>query len=136
MENKHFKLVGYYVGVSVVILVLLAVALFIVHPLLFSRSETSEFRVYMRLFLVMFALNTFAVLRLYNSIVQNTRFSIKLRESLYKIENLIPGLERMLKNLGVAMGNMKNSADSLKKSIDEANEKMDKNNADKKNTRD
>lgn len=78
----------------------------------------SEVRLCVRFFLVMFAVNTFAVLRLYNSIVQNTRFSIKLREVFIKLHQAIPGLERSFRNVNSSLGNVKSSMDILKKSID------------------
>ena len=75
----------------------------------------SEVRLYIRIFLLMFAVNTFAVLRLYNSIVQNTRFSIKLRETLIKFMGAFPSLERAMKTMTNAMNASKTSMDSLKK---------------------
>lgn len=135
MENKHFKLIGYYIGLFAIIAVILLIVWFIIQPLFFW-SEMSEIRIYLRLFLVMFAINTFAVLRLYNSIVQNTRFSFKLREALIKLENLIPGIERLLKASNVSLSGNKASTDSLKTSVKSLEEtisvmtnKLDKNNA-------
>lgn len=80
-------------------------------------------RLCVRLFLVMFAVNTFGALRLYNSIVQNTRFSLKLREALIKFTQTVPGLERSMKNLNSTLGNVKASTDNLKKSVDSNTEK-------------
>lgn len=89
-------------------------------------TEKSEMRLYVRIFLLMFAVNTFAVLRLYNSIVQNTRFSIKLREALMKFTNAVPGLERAMKNLSGSLGSVKTSEDSLKKELSDNTAKVEK----------
>lgn len=89
-------------------------------------TEKSEMRLYVRIFLLMFAVNTFAVLRLYNSIVQNTRFSIKLREALMKFTNAVPGLERAMKNLSGSLGSVKASEDSLKKELSDNTAKVEK----------
>ena len=79
----------------------------------------SEVRLYVRIFLLMFAVSTFATLRLYNSIVQNTRFSIKLREAFGKFLATVPGLERAMKNLNSSMGNARSATDNLtKKTMD------------------
>ena len=103
----------------------LGVIYFMVEPIIY-RTPLTEIRLYIRGFLFMFALNTFAVLRLYNSIVQNTRFSIKLREALVKVQQLIPGLERSMKNLNSSLGNAKASSDALKKSTDNNSDKVEK----------
>lgn len=89
-------------------------------------TEKSEMRLYVRIFLLMFAVNTFAVLRLYNSIVQNTRFSIKLREALNKFAGVVPGFERAMKNLNSSLGSAKTSMDSLKKELSDNTDKVEK----------
>lgn len=86
-------------------------------------TPMSEVRLCVRLFLLIFAVNTFGTLRLYNSIVQNTRFAIKLREALISFTNIVPGLERGMKNLNSTLGNVKASAEALKKeTIDNTDE--------------
>lgn len=86
-------------------------------------TPLSEVRLCVRAFLVIFAVNTFGTLRLYNSIVQNTRFAIKLREALISFTNIVPGLERGMKNLNSTLGNVKASAEALKKeTIDNTDE--------------
>lgn len=89
-------------------------------------SVESEIRLYLRLLLLIFVVMTFGILRLFNSIVNNTRFSIKLREALIKFTNTVPGLERAMKNLNSSLGNVKSSTDILKKSTDLNSEKLDK----------
>lgn len=121
MANKFVE----YVIWGFLIAVCLGVLWLLVEPIIWW-TEQSEMRLYVRVFLVMFAISTFAILRLYNSIVQNTRFSIKLREALIKFTNAVPGLERAMKNLNSSLGNVKSSTDILKKSLDTNSEKADK----------
>lgn len=92
-----------------------------------DASITSEIRLCLRLFLLLFILNTFGVLRLYNSIVNNTRFSIKLREAIMAFNRAVPGLERSMKNLNSSMGNLRASFESLKKVTSENSDKLDEN---------
>lgn len=114
-----------YVGFLVLLAICLGVLWLLVEPIVWW-TEYSEIRLCVRLFLLMFAVSTFATLRLYNSIVQNTRFSIKLREALLKFTQVVPGLERSMKNLNSSLGNLKSSVDSTKKSVDNNAEKTDK----------
>lgn len=110
---------------AVFIAVLLGILWLIVEPIIWW-TQYSEVRLCVRLFLLMFAINTFAVLRLYNSIVQNTRFSIKLREALNKFASVVPGLERSMKNLNSSLGSVKSSTDSLKKGLSDNTDKVEK----------
>lgn len=110
---------------AIFIAVLLGILWFIVEPIIWW-TQYSEVRLCVRLFLLMFAINTFAVLRLYNSIVQNTRFSIKLREALNKFASVVPGLERSMKNLNSSLGSVKSSTDSLKKGLSDNTDKVEK----------
>lgn len=114
-----------YVGFFVFLAGCLGLLWLLVEPIVWW-TEYSEIRLCVRLFLFMFAVSTFATLRLYNSIVQNTRFSIKLREALLKFTQVVPGLERSMKNLNSSLGNLKSSVDSTKKSVDNNAEKTDK----------
>lgn len=121
MANKFAE----YLTWALVIIAILGMLWLIIEPIIWW-SELSELRLYIRLFLIMFALSTFATLRLYNSIVQNTRFSIKLREAIMKFIGVVPGLERAMKNLNSTLGNVKASSDSLKKATDNNTEKVEK----------
>lgn len=121
MGNKFAN----YLTLGIIAIILIGVIALLVEPLVFW-TEYSEIRLYVRLFLIMFAVNTFAVLRLYNSIVQNTRFSIRLRESFIRLTAFIPGLERAIKNLGFSLNNVKASTDALKKGISDNTDKVEK----------
>lgn len=121
MVNKFID----YLIWALLILIALGVIWLLLEPVIWW-TEKSEVRLYVRIFLVMFATSTFATLRLYNSIVQNTRFSIKLREALLKFTAAVPGLERAMKNLNSSLGNVKASTDSLKKGVDNNTEKVEK----------
>lgn len=112
MVNKFIN----YLTWAVVAVLVLAVLWLLVEPIIWWTPK-SEMRLYVRIFLLMFAVGTFAVLRLYNSIVQNTRFSIKLRDAFGKFLMAVPPLERAMKNLNSSLGNVRSSADALKKNV-------------------
>lgn len=107
----------------VVTLVVVGLLFFIAQPLIWDGY--GEWVFYARLFIVLFALSTFAQLRLYNAIVQNTRFAIKLREALLKFIQVVPALERSMKNLNSTMGNVKSSSDAVKKALDNSSDKTE-----------
>lgn len=117
------KFIDYLIW-AVVILIVLGVLWFLVQPMIFYYGVYSEWTIYIRVFLVLFALQTFATLRLYNSIVQNTRFAIKLRESLMKFNQALPALERSLKNLNSTVGNVKATVESARKDIKDNTEEI------------
>ena len=121
MGGKFFDCVVW----GFVILAALGVLWLLIEPIIFWTSY-SEVRICVRLFIVLFALNTFATLRLYNSIVQNTRFSIKLRESVTKLQQNFPALERALRSLFSSLTIVKTTIDSFKKSTDENTDKLDR----------
>lgn len=112
MGNKFIDVLIWAVGIAI----LLSILYLLIEPIV-RWTRYSEMRLCVRLFLLMFAVNTFAVLRLYNSIVQNTRFSLRLREVLIRFTNSIPGLERSLRVLSNSMISTKGSVDSLKKEL-------------------
>lgn len=121
MVNKFID----YLIWTIIIVIVFGVLWLIVEPIIWW-TQYSEVRLCVRLFLLMFAVSTFATLRLYNSIVQNTRFSIKLREALNKFAGVVPGLERAMKNLNSSLGNVKASTDSLKKEVSDNTDKVEK----------
>lgn len=121
MENKHVFLIW----ALLLVLIVAGVTWLILEPVI-NWTHFSEARLYARLFLAMFAVNTFATLRLYNSIVQNTRFSIRLRESVVKFSALIPGIERALRNLSNSLGAAKASMDALKKEVSDGTDEVSK----------
>lgn len=110
-------------------LVLLALAVGIVwlfvQPII-VWTDKSEFRLYCRLALLFLAVIAFGVLRLYNSIVQNTRFMLKVREILQKVLTELPNLQRSLNMLGSKTdslkGTMSNNTKTLSTLSDEARE--------------
>lgn len=115
MENKrHFLVWGLFVAVILLVLWV------IVEPLIWWTQQ-SEARLYVRLFLIMFAVSTFSTLRLYNSIVQNTRFSIKLREALIKFQQSISAIERSIKGSSAKLDSSRNDLETLRRTINENN---------------
>lgn len=119
MEDKFSNILIWVVAILVFGLLIFG----LLQPLIFDGY--AEWVFYARAFLVLFALSTFAQLRLYNAIVQNTRFAIKLREALLKFIQVVPALERSMKNLNSTMGSVKASSDAVKKSLDSSSDKTE-----------
>ena len=109
----------------VLLTLLLGVVWLIVQPIVIW-TDKSELRLYCRLALLLLAIMTFGVLRLYNSIVQNTRFLFKVREAIQKVLVELPNLQRSLNMLGSKTdslkGTMSNNTKALGSLSDEARE--------------
>lgn len=101
---------------TLVIIIATGLVWVIVEPIIWW-TDKSEIRICIRLFLIFFAIQTFATLRLYNAIVVNTRFTIKLREAMTKMMATFPVLERLLKTSGTTMTTLKTAIESLRKEI-------------------
>jgi septal ring factor EnvC (AmiA/AmiB activator) len=78
---------------------------------------------YLRIVVVTLLVLTFGVLRLYNSQVANTRFLIKLRETMVKLVNEIPGIERLLKQSNSSLSQTNNKIESLDKTLERLHSK-------------
>lgn len=117
--DRRDRIVGWLLIVALVICVLALLAL-VAWPLL--DGNTHEF--YIRLFLFLFTLLVFAVLRMYNAVVNNTRFSIKLREAVLTVEKAFPKLENGLRNLQNAVQANKTAVDTLNKSVQSQSTKV------------
>lgn len=117
---------GKFINIVSIIFVWLCAILvalwFVIIPLyeyVCTFSIESEIRLYIRLFLLSFIVSTLGVLRLYNSIVGNTRFAIKLREAIIKFQRTTPSLERSIKLLVQTLL-------AVKKSNEANSDKLDK----------
>lgn len=108
---------------TVIGLILLGGLWLILEPIIWW-TDMSELRLYVRVFLIMFAVATFAVLRLYNSIVSNTRFIIKLHELIRAVQTSMSSLERTTKSAANAMGSLRNATSSLEKTTKENSESV------------
>ena len=117
------KLIDYLIWAAIIVAAL-GVAWFLLQPIVMYNGLVSEWTFYVRLFVVLFTVQTFAILRLYNSIVQNTRFAIKLREALLKFSQALPALERSLKNLNSSMGNIKSVVENARRDIKDNTEEI------------
>lgn len=109
MENKFNWLALFMV------LVLIGFFVFAFLPV-FTSMENMWLHFYARMGLALLALLVFGVLRLYNALVQNTRFLIRVKTSVEKLLQQFPRLEQV-------MGNLTNSNKALKTSVDTANKK-------------
>lgn len=97
MENKRdFVASLIFWVVSVAVAIFAALILGVVFYPLFAGDEL---KFIIRLFIVLYVVKVFALLRLYNSIVQNTRFLIKMRESALRLREAFPALERAMRSL-------------------------------------
>ena len=112
---KQWVIIG-ILAVVVLFILLWAIILPLIEYVTLSTAE-SEIRLYLRLFLLLFAISVFGGLRLYNAIVANTRFSIKLRESIIKLAQEFPALERTLKSLITTHGTTKTSLHELSEAL-------------------
>ena len=123
MADKQFSwksVVAIFVWALLIVGVILLL-LWVVYPFF---STLPEWHFYVRLALVFLFIITFGVLRLYNAIVGNTRFLIKLRETVGKMQNTIPGMEREMRNLTSALGTLRSGAASLQKTLKDNSEKV------------
>lgn len=121
MADKFMGIIGW---VTLIVIVLAAV-FFIVEPIIWSQNY-AEWVFYARAFLLLFLISTFAQLRLFNAIVKNSLFLIKLRDAVYKLTEKFPILDRGFKSLNITLTNNKSSNDTLRKSIDAQNEATEK----------
>lgn len=121
MADKIMGFIGWVFLAAIVI----GVAFFIVQPLIWSQ-DYADWVVYARAFLLLSLISTFAQLRLFNAIVKNSLFLIKLRDSVYKLTEKFPMLDRAFKALNVTLTNHKSSIDAMKKSIDTSSDSTEK----------
>ena len=113
MENK-------YVLVSIWVFfgcLLLGVIWFLVSPFIYGGTN-GEYTFYIRVLLILAIVHTFSGLRLYNAIVNNTRFSIKLREAVIKLQQNFPALQRTMATLNSGLSATKDSLKETKKALD------------------
>lgn len=121
MADKIMGIVGWLVLVIIVI----AAVFFVIQPIIWSENY-EDWVVYARAFLLLSLVSTFAQLRLFNAIVKNSLFLIKLRDAVYKLTEKFPILDRGFKALNITLTNNKSSSDSLKKTLDKQNEDTEK----------
>lgn len=121
MENK-FNQLKEYLPLIIVAVVLLVIIFFVVQPLIWSE-DYADWVFYVRLFLALMAVQVFALLRLYNAILQNTRFLVRLREAMLKLVNSSPALERAMKGLSNALSSGKNSTEKLRETLERTTKK-------------
>lgn len=106
---------------TVIVLIGLGCLWLVAEPIVWW-TDKSELRIYIRVFLLMFAVGVFAVLRLYNSIVNNSRFIIKLHEAVRSLTTHLTALERTTKVTTNSMGGLKTAITSHEKATKENSE--------------
>lgn len=102
----------------IALVIILGVLYFVSSPLL--NGNWMDF--YIRLFLALQLVITFGVLRLYNAIVQNTKFLIKLREVGVTLSKVFPHLEQAVRHLTESVNRSKSTEDNLIKSLAKTSE--------------
>ena len=80
-----------------------------------EKTWNAEIRIAIRLFLLMFGVLVFAVLRMYNATVQNTRFNIKLLKAVEKLTSFFPKLEKGNKDVTNSQSNLRHAIEELQK---------------------
>ena len=118
-DNRRDRIIGWLL-IGLIVVVVLGILALVTWPLF--EGNRQEF--YIRLFLLLFALLVFAVLRMYNAVVNNTRFSIKLRDSVLTVEKAFPKLENGIRNLQNAVQANKTAVDTLTKNVQSQSTKM------------
>lgn len=101
---------------------------FIVSPIrdyVLHGDGWTELRLYFRLFLFLLSIITFGILRMYNSVVQNTKFIIKTREVIGRLLQQLPGLDRVLRELKNSNANLKTSIDKLDKKVSDNTDQVE-----------
>ena len=92
----------------------------------FLLTAENEYILYIRVFLLLFVVQTFAVLRLYNSVVANSTIQLKLRTTIVKLQQSLTSVERSFKALTVSVQGLKSSMESLKRAEVDSSEKLGK----------
>lgn len=113
MGNKFNNVITW----TLIVLAVMCVGVFLVYPLIIG-GPYGELKFYARVILLLAIVHTFAGLRLYNAIVNNTRFSIKLREAVIRLQQSFPALQRVMHQLNIEIGGMRDSLRENKKSLD------------------
>lgn len=113
MGNKFNNVIAW----ALIVLAVVCVGVFLVYPLIIG-GPYGELKFYARVILLLAIVHTFAGLRLYNAIVNNTRFSIKLREAVIRLQQSFPALQRVMHQLNIEIGGMRDSLRENKKSLD------------------
>jgi hypothetical protein len=112
----------YWSLIGVIILIILGVIYWVVSPLI--NGGGIEF--YLRVGILLLGVIAFGILRLYNAIVGNTRFLVKLREILRPLGNDIITLRAHIGTLGNKVSKSTESTRSLNDSIESLTELISK----------
>ena len=104
------KILGIAIWVLIIVVAILLLLWVFVPTFKGNSLET-----YVRLVLIMLGLCTFALLRIYNAIVGNTRFLIKLRETMGQLKNALPALEREIRTATSSLNSHRAGNESLRK---------------------
>ena len=101
----------------VVVAVIASVIGMILQPIIFW-TDKSEWRLYVRVGLLLLAVIAFGVLRLYNSTVQNTRVAFKVQQYLDRILSHLPQLQNSMRTLGLKEDGLRGVVSSNTKAVE------------------
>lgn len=126
MGTKQHSWLG-ILGVVILFSVLLLLGIWAFNGF-FSPDRMARIESYFKIFLLLWVVGVFGLLRLYNSQVSNTRFIIKLREVIVKVLSDIPGLERVIKESTRTLQQTSTKVENLDKTIERLNSISNKDN--------
>lgn len=118
MANKFI----YWAIIGVIISGILGILYWVVKPMIYGNNM--EF--YIRLGLLLIGGIMFGVLRMYNAIVSNTRFLIKLRQTIAPINNELINNKAILNRLGGRVGKNTDTLKHMGESMTRLQEAMSK----------
>lgn len=121
MENKHsFSVAEILLVVTLVVGVALIIA-WVTVPLF--RGDRID--LYLRVFLLLFAVLVLGVLRLYNAVVANTRYNIALVKILTTLRKMLPGIHSTMQKQVLTTNSNTTRIKALSESIESAREVLD-----------
>lgn len=131
MENRFYttvKKIWVFLKEWTLVAIILALGMFLVYWTvkgIFSNIFLNRLEAYMRISLVIMGVGVFGVLRMYNSVVANTRFLIKIREAVRKITQELPTLSRSLKQTGSSTDRNNTYIKNLGKNIESLSKEVE-----------
>ena len=121
MENKHsFSVAEILLAVTLVVGVVLIIA-WVTVPLF----RVDRIDLYLRVFLLLFAVLVLGVLRLYNAVVANTRYNIALVKVLTTLHKMLPGIHSTMQKQVLTTNSNTTRIKALSESIESAREVLD-----------
>ena len=116
--TKAWKFTKDWAVVVLLFIALVSLIYWTIHGM-YSADLLVRFESYLRIISISLVVVAFALLRLYNSQVANTRFIVKLREAIRKLELAMVPFERNLKTSSNAMDRNSTHLKGLSSTMDD-----------------